>query len=107
MGGRTLDEALKQAPKLGTAKAIARLAARLRWQGLDSLKNHGSQKPWAALWGDPETVPVLKVLTELTLGRHPMRTWMFITEITDKLILGLDILEAQARPWIWHTLCRN
>jgi hypothetical protein len=28
----------------------------------------------------------------LTLGRRPLEIWVFVTDITDELILGLDIL---------------
>jgi hypothetical protein len=35
-----------------------------------------------------------EVLLTLTLGRRPLRIWVFVTNITDELILGLDILLA-------------
>jgi hypothetical protein len=39
-----------------------------------------------------ESLPILKeVLLTLTLGRHPPRMWV-IADITNELILGLDIL---------------
>jgi hypothetical protein len=42
-----------------------------------------------------ETIPVLKeALVELTLGRRAMRIWMFVAEVTDEFILGLDVLRA-------------
>jgi hypothetical protein len=31
---------------------------------------------------------------ELTLGRRPLRIWVLVADITDELILGLDILRA-------------
>jgi hypothetical protein len=40
-----------------------------------------------------ETLHVLKVmLVELTLGQHSLRTWIFITEITNEFIPGLDVV---------------
>jgi hypothetical protein len=42
-----------------------------------------------------ETNSVLKeALVELTLGRRTLRIWVFIAEITDEFILGLDVLRA-------------
>jgi hypothetical protein len=42
-----------------------------------------------------KTYPVLKVvLVELTLGQCHLQVRVFITEITDKFILGLDVLRA-------------
>ena len=42
-----------------------------------------------------ETIPVLKeALVELTLGRQALRTWVFVAEVTDEFILGLDVLRA-------------
>jgi hypothetical protein len=42
-----------------------------------------------------ETIPVVKeALVELTLGRRALSIWVFVTEITDELILGLDVLRA-------------
>jgi hypothetical protein len=42
-----------------------------------------------------ESLPILKeVLLTLTLGRLPLRMWLFVANITDELILGLDILRA-------------
>ncbi|XP_023708055.1 uncharacterized protein LOC111864779 [Cryptotermes secundus] len=39
--------------------------------------------------------PILKeVLLTLTLGRRPITMWVFVANITDELILGLDILRA-------------
>jgi hypothetical protein len=40
-----------------------------------------------------ETLTILKeVFLTLTLGRHPLKIWVFITSITNKFILGLDIM---------------
>jgi hypothetical protein len=40
-----------------------------------------------------EALPILKeTLVELTLGWSPIGIWVLVTEITDGLILGLDIL---------------
>jgi hypothetical protein len=42
-----------------------------------------------------ETIPVLKeALVEMTLGRRTLRIWVFVAEITDEFILGLDVLRA-------------
>jgi hypothetical protein len=39
-----------------------------------------------------EVLPVLKeALVKLTLGQHPLTTWVFIANITDKSILRLDV----------------
>jgi hypothetical protein len=39
------------------------------------------------------SLPILKeVLSILTLGRRPLTMWVFVPNITDELILGLDIL---------------
>jgi hypothetical protein len=35
-----------------------------------------------------------EALVELTLGQLPQLTWVFITKIADKFILGLDVLHA-------------
>ncbi|XP_023718761.1 uncharacterized protein LOC111870591 [Cryptotermes secundus] len=41
------------------------------------------------------SLPILKeVLLTLTLGRQPITMWVFVANITDELILGLDILRA-------------
>jgi hypothetical protein len=42
-----------------------------------------------------ETLPILKeVFMTLTLGRRPLKTWMFIANITDEFVLGCDVLHA-------------
>jgi hypothetical protein len=41
------------------------------------------------------SLPILKeVLLTLTLGRRPLSMWVFVANITDELILGLNILRA-------------
>jgi len=38
---------------------------------------------------------VLKeAFVELTLGRRALRIWVFVAEVTDQFILGLDVLRA-------------
>jgi hypothetical protein len=41
-----------------------------------------------------ETMPVVEVLVLLTLGRRVLRIWVFVAEITDEFMLGLDVLRA-------------
>jgi hypothetical protein len=42
-----------------------------------------------------ETLPILKeAFVTLTLGRLPLEIWVFVADLTDELILGLDILRA-------------
>jgi hypothetical protein len=42
-----------------------------------------------------ETLPVLnEALVELTLGLSMLQTWLYVTTITDKFILGLHVLGA-------------
>jgi hypothetical protein len=42
-----------------------------------------------------EALSILKeVFVTLTLGRHPLKIWVFVADITNELILGLDILRA-------------
>ena len=42
-----------------------------------------------------ETLPVLReALVELTLGQRALRIWVFVAEVTDEFILGLDVLRA-------------
>jgi hypothetical protein len=41
------------------------------------------------------TIPIVKeVLVELTLGQRTLKIWVFVAEMTDEFILGLDILWA-------------
>jgi hypothetical protein len=42
-------------------------------------------------WGKS---PALKVFLTLTLGRRPLKTWVLVADISNELILGLDILRA-------------
>lgn len=52
-------------------------------------------RPYILQMVSGETIPVLKeVLVELTLGQSALKIWVFITEITDELILELDVLRA-------------
>jgi hypothetical protein len=48
-----------------------------------------------------ETIPVLK--EALTLGQSALNIWVFIHEITDEFILGLDILQTQ--DWLVDVGC--
>jgi hypothetical protein len=42
-----------------------------------------------------ETLPLLReTLVELTLGQRALRIWVFVAEVTDEFILGLDVLRA-------------
>jgi hypothetical protein len=42
-----------------------------------------------------EMLPILKeVFLTLTLGQHPPKIWVFVADITNEFILGLDILRA-------------
>jgi hypothetical protein len=42
------------------------------------------------IWG---SVPILKqVFLSLTLGRGPLKIWVFVANITNEFILGLEIL---------------
>jgi hypothetical protein len=44
------------------------------------------------IWG---SAPLLKeVFLTLTLGRRPLKIWVFVANITNEFILGLDILRA-------------
>jgi hypothetical protein len=45
--------------------------------------------------GSGRTIPVVKeALVELTLGQRALKIWVFVTDINDVFILGLDILRA-------------
>jgi hypothetical protein len=45
--------------------------------------------------GSGRTIPVMKVaLEQLTLGQRALKIWVFVADITDEFILGLDILRA-------------
>jgi hypothetical protein len=42
-----------------------------------------------------ETIPVLmEALVELTVGRRAWRILVFVAQLTDKFVLGLDVLQA-------------
>jgi hypothetical protein len=44
--------------------------------------------------GSGRTIPVVKeALVELTLEQRALKFWVFVADITDELILGLDILQ--------------
>jgi hypothetical protein len=46
-----------------------------------------------------ETIPVLKeALVNLTLRRQALSIWVFVTEVTDEFILGLDSCGPTTRP---------
>jgi hypothetical protein len=36
---------------------------------------------------------------ELTLPRRALRIWVFVTDVTDEFILGLDVLRAYDALW--------
>jgi hypothetical protein len=38
-----------------------------------------------------------EVLVEFTLGQNALHTWVFAANITDRFILGLDVLQAAKR----------
>jgi hypothetical protein len=45
--------------------------------------------------GSGRTIPVVKeALVELTLGQRALKIWVFVADVTDEFILGLDILRA-------------
>jgi hypothetical protein len=42
-----------------------------------------------------EALPIIKeVFLTLTLGQRPLKIWVFVADITNEFILGLDILRA-------------
>lgn len=46
-----------------------------------------------------ETLPILKeALVTLTLGQHPLTTWVFVSEIFHMFILGLYITYTHNAP---------
>jgi hypothetical protein len=48
-----------------------------------------------AQMGSGRTIPVvIEALRELTLGQRALNIWIFVADITDDLILGMDILRA-------------
>jgi hypothetical protein len=43
-----------------------------------------------------ETLLILKeAFVTLTLGRRPLKTWVFVANITNEFILGLDVLRVR------------
>jgi hypothetical protein len=46
-----------------------------------------------------------KALVELSLGWHPLWTWVFVADITYEFILELDVLLPTMHLWIWGTVC--
>jgi hypothetical protein len=52
-------------------------------------------RPYVLQLASGETIPVVKdAQVELTLGRRALKIWVFVAEITDEFILGLDVLRA-------------
>jgi hypothetical protein len=47
-----------------------------------------------------ETIPVMREAhVELTLGRRPLRFWVLVADITDGLILGMEVLQRVGGRW--------
>jgi hypothetical protein len=45
--------------------------------------------------GSGRTIPVVReALVELTLGQRALKFWVFVADITDEFVLGLDNLRA-------------
>jgi predicted aspartyl protease len=52
-------------------------------------------RPYVLQTASGETMPVVKeARVELTIGRRTLRSWVFVADITDDFILGLDIVRA-------------
>jgi predicted aspartyl protease len=52
-------------------------------------------RPYVLQTASGETKPVAKeARVELTMGRRTLRSWVFVADIKDDSILGLDILRA-------------
>jgi predicted aspartyl protease len=52
-------------------------------------------RPYVLQMASGETIPVVKeARVELTIGRRTLRSWVFVADIKDDFILGLDILRA-------------
>jgi hypothetical protein len=52
-------------------------------------------RPYVLQMASGETIPVVKeACVELTIGQRTLRSWVFVADITDNFILGLDILRA-------------
>jgi hypothetical protein len=62
------------------------------------LSNQPERKPskaYALQTASGKTIPVLKeALVELSLGRGALKIWVFVAEVTEELILGLDVQRA-------------
>jgi hypothetical protein len=51
--------------------------------------------PYVLQMASGETILIVKkARVELALGRRTLRIWVFVADITDDFILGLDILQA-------------
>jgi hypothetical protein len=51
------------------------------------------RRPYVLQTASGETIPVVKeARVELTLGQRTLGIWMFVADIKDDFILGLDIL---------------
>jgi predicted aspartyl protease len=52
-------------------------------------------RPYMLQTASDETIPVVKEAhVELTIGRCTLRSWVFVADIMNNFILGLDILRA-------------
>jgi hypothetical protein len=55
-----------------------------------------------------ETLPILnevnEAFMELTVVCHPLMTWVFVSKIYDKFILGWMYCAPLMHPWIWYTM---
>jgi hypothetical protein len=52
-------------------------------------------RPYVLQTASGGTIPVVKEeRVDLTLGQRTLRIWVFVADITDDFILGLDILRA-------------
>jgi predicted aspartyl protease len=52
-------------------------------------------RPYVLQTASGETIPVVKeARVELTIGRRTLRSWVFVADIADDFVLGLDILRA-------------
>jgi hypothetical protein len=46
--------------------------------------------------GSGRMIPVAReTLVDLTLGQRALKIWVFVADITDEFILGLDILQVE------------
>jgi predicted aspartyl protease len=65
-------------------------------------------RPYVLQTASGETIPVVKeARVKLTIGRRTVRSWVFVADITDDLILGMDILRAyDASVDIGHRVLR-